>query len=209
MTDPFLGLDIIEDEPPVKSKKPKKSKKISIDLEKPKTVKKNDYKEKATLIFAIKAYNRSKRFSEYLKSQGKTFNESKLQKMTLEQLNLELESLDLTISDRGNSDFIDNFIKGGLLFSENIVNDRTKLKTTGTTNELFESDKFLDLLERVKLKHGLPSIKLDPALELLFLAISTGAAVHQANSFNNGLIDDNLDLDMHCPIISTKQKQND
>jgi hypothetical protein len=214
MSDPFDGIDNIEDDQPSKpkSKKPKKSKKIILDdIIEPTPAKKqpksNDYKEKATLIYAIKAYTRSKRFAKYLKSQGKTFSEVRLQKMTVEQLNLELETLDLTIADRGNSDFIDNLVKGGLLFSENIVNDRTKMKIAGTTNELFESDKFLDLLERVKLKYGLPSVKLDPALELLFLALTTGMACHQANSFNNGLINDDIDLDTECPIISTKTKK--
>jgi hypothetical protein len=212
MSDPFEGIDKVEDdEPKPKSKKPKKSKKITLDdIIEPTEVKKqpksNDFKEKATLIYAIKAYTRSKRFAKYLKSQGKTFSEVRLQKMTVEQLNLELETLDLTIADRGNSDFIDNLVKSGLTFSEQIINDRTKIKISGTTNELFESDKFLDLLERVKLKYGLPSVKLDPALELLFLALTTGMACHQANSFNNGLINDDIDLDIEYTNITTKTK---
>jgi hypothetical protein len=214
MSDPFEGIDKVEDEEPSKpkSKKPKKSKKITLDdiiepTPEKKTPKSDDFKQKASLIYSIKAYTRSKRFAKYLKSQGKTFNETKLQKMSVDQLNIELETLDLTIADRGNSDFIDNIVKGGLSFSEQIVNDRTKIKIAGLTNVLFDDDKCLDLLERIKLKYGLPSVKLDPALELMLLALTTGMAIHKANMFNNGLINDEIDLDTEYTNISTKTKE--
>jgi hypothetical protein len=200
MSDPFEGIDKVE---PVEAKpKGKKSKKKAkpqvlddfVDI-KPVDKQSDDVKEKATLIYAVKSYHRSARFKKYLKSQGKSCSEAKLNKMTVDNLKLELESLDLTIADRGNSDFIDSIIKNGLQFSENIVNDRTKMKIKGTTAELFENDKFLDLVERVKLKYGLPSVKLDPGIELLFLALTTAMAVHQSNAFRNDLVDDSINLD--------------
>ena len=196
MSDPFEGIDNVE---PVeaKGKKSKKKAKPQVldDFVKPVGKQSDDVKEKASLIYAIKSYGRSTRFKKYLKSQGKSFSDAKLSKMSVDNLKLELESLDLTIADRGNSTFIDGIIKSGLQFTENIVDDRTQMKIKGTTAELFENDKFLDLIERVKLKHGLPGVQLDPAIELLFVAMTTAMAIHQSNSFRNDLVDDSINLD--------------
>lgn len=200
MSDPFEGIDKVEPVEAKPNKSKKKNKQID-DFVKP-IDKQSDLKEKASLIYAIKSYGRSTRFKKYLKSQGKSFSDAKLSKMSVDNLKLELESLDLTIADRGNSTFIDGIIKSGLQFIENIVNDRTKMKIKGTTMELFENDKFLDLIERVKLKHGLPGVQLDPAIELMFVALTTAMALHQSNSFRHDLVDDSIDLDL--PVAENK-----
>jgi hypothetical protein len=111
------------------------------------------------------------------------------------------------ISNRGTSDFIDSVIKNGLVFAENIVDSRTKLKIRGTSDELWENDKFLDLLERVKLKYGMPSLNLDPlaALELTFVVFQTAMLMHNQSSFRHNLIDDNLNLDEPVKITTKKR----
>jgi hypothetical protein len=209
MSDPFEGID--QDQVPVqevkkkkKAKKPTKTEKRIVDEHVKNMKPKEGVKERATLIYAIKAYGKSTRFKKYLKSQGKTFGETRLQKMNIEQLKLELETLDILISNRGNSDLIDTVVKSGISFAENIVDSRTKLKIKGTAAELFENDKFLDLLERVKLKYGMPSLNLDPALELAFVVFSTALAIHQSNGFKNDLLDDTIDLDEEVVKITTK-----
>lgn len=150
-------------------------------------------KERATLIFAIKAYGKSARFSKYLKEQGKQFGETRLQKMSVDQLKLELESLDLIVASRGSGDLIQTIVHNGMTFAEAIVHKRTKFKVAGTTHELFENDRFLDLLERVKLKYGMPSVQIDPALELSLVVVQTAMTVHQQNQFRDGLPTFDLD----------------
>ena len=226
MTDPFEGIDDVQ-APAPKTKKGKKIKTQSTKLQnkmekqliddyqatmQPVTMQPekdpDDVKERATLIYAIRAYGKSPRFKQYLKQQGKISSESKLQKMTVEQLKLELESLDLTICDRGQSDFIDTLAKNGMTFVETIMNDRTKMKVSGTTEELWKNERFLDLLERVKLKYSLPSVKLDPGIELMFVTIQTAMLVHNQNQFRNGLTDDTLDLDAPVKKITTKDEKS-
>lgn len=155
----------------------------------------NDTKEKANLIFSVKAYLNNPRFGKYLKEQGKNYSDSRLNSMRIEELQLELESLDLTLANRGSQDFIDQMIKNGLLVAERTVHDRTELKVAGTTSELWQNDKFLDLLERAKLKYGLPSVQLDPALELALIVAQTAMMVHHRNTVISDL-KNSVDLDV-------------
>lgn len=228
--DPFEGIDG-EIQPAKKSTKKKKSKKpvedviieqlvedmkedaIEPPLPPPRQhVAPDNTKDRASVIFAIKAYHKSPRFAKFLKSQGKVCTEARLTKMTLDQLKLELESLDMTVAGKGNGDFIQGLIKNGLLMTESIVHDRTKFKVKGTSNELFENERFLDLLERVKLKYGLPSVQLDPALELSLVVMQTAMAVHSQHTFMDGLTDTNLNLDEEITHkekkISTKKHED-
>ena len=207
MSDPFEGIETAEPKKVKKrTKKQSNAETKLMDNHIKKMTEPDDLKERATLIYAIKAYGKSPRFKKYLKTQGKTFGESRLQKMNIEQLKLELETLDLLISNRGNSDFIDSVIKNGLVFAENIVDSRTKLKIRGTADELWENDKFLDLLERVKLKYGMPSLNLDPALELTFVVFQTAMLMRNQSSFRHNLIDDDLNLDEPVKITTKKDE---
>ena len=86
MSDPFQGIEIEPENNEVQPKK-KKSKKVSktekrivneqvrkkeiVKLDKSEA-KQPTLKERATLIYAIKAYGKSPRFKKYLKSQGKS-----------------------------------------------------------------------------------------------------------------------------------------
>jgi hypothetical protein len=143
----------------------------------------DDPKEKASLIFRIQFYGNNKRFGSYLKEEcNLNFNESHLKGMSIEELQLQIEKINLLLSNKSNNNVVDMIGEGGLTFLENIITNKTKYKINGTTNKLFKDEHFLDLLELLKLKYNLPTIKLDPAVEILFLVVQTAFLTHQMNS---------------------------
>jgi len=206
MDDPFEGINEQEmTEPPKKTKKKKKSKSIQkaekqvLDniVQSTAPEPKDDTKERAAVIFSIKSYGKSARFKKLWKAEGVKFGDAALNKMSLDALKLKLESLDMLIANRHTSDFIDVLLKNGLSFAENIIDSRTKFKIGGLAEELFDNDNFLDTLERLKLKYSLPSVNIDPGLEIMMIVIQTAMMVHQTNTFRNSLTEnlDSLDLD--------------
>jgi hypothetical protein len=230
--DPFEGIDsnppALEVEPKKKRGRPSKAKTdpvvdaVITDAVKSMKAETADIKpkddasirNKTGLIFSIQSYYKSDRFGKYLKSQGKIKTEAKLKQMSIDDLKIELESLDMTIANRGSGDFIQTMLKNGLTMGEVVVHDRTNLKVKGTTKQLFENDRFLDLVERVKLKYGLPSVQLDPALELSLVIVQTAMTVHQQNLFLESVKNHNLELDVDYeaqvpePVKNTKKNKN-
>jgi hypothetical protein len=84
MSDPFEGIDNTEPVPKkTKKNRTKKESKAETKLMDHHITKmtapdEKDLKERATLIYAIQAYGKSPRFKKYLKTQGKSFGESRL-----------------------------------------------------------------------------------------------------------------------------------
>jgi hypothetical protein len=140
-----------------------------------------DIENKSSLIFKIQSYGKNKRFGKKLRHAKHNFTSGYLQKKTIDELKLELESIDMTLSDGQNSDFIDNGLKYGLSIVETVISGKTIFQINGTTEKCFLDEHFLDLLERVKYKYGIGSMKLDPLMELILFVGQTALVIHQTN----------------------------
>ena len=187
--DPFEGIDI---ENIVNKKQPKVNKADNKLLEKllkkdlkekkemPEKDVSNDIDEKSQLINNIQMYGKNKRFSKKLRESKHNFSISFLNKKTIEELKLELERIDFTLSSSQNSDIVNHSVKYGLSFVETIVSKRTIFQIQGTSDKCFESEYFLDLLERAKMKYNL-NLKMDPLLEMTIFITQTALSIHQSN----------------------------
>ena len=170
-----------------KEKKTKKEEKqddnFVKEITKERKQEKDDPKTKAGLIFRIQYYGNNKRFGSYLKNDcDLNFDESFLQRKSVEELEMQIEKINILLSNKSNNNILDIATEGGLNFIETIISAKTKFKINGTTAKLFQDEHFLDLLELLKLKYNVPTLKLDPAVEILFIVLQTGFIQYQTNT---------------------------
>lgn len=189
---PFDGLDTI-----AKAEKTKPEKKTAKQTKQEteafteviKQESKDTTQEKAKLIYAIQQYGKNKRLGTYLRQEcGLRYDDAYLKKMSVPDLKLELEKQEVSLGSRSNGSLIDVVLKNGLTIAENAISTRTKFDIKGTTQQLYEDDVYLDLLERVKMKYTIPFVKLDPVLELAMTIGQTAMIVHAQNKFKENLI---------------------
>ena len=95
---------------------------------------------------------------------------------------MQIEKINILLSNKSNNNILDIATEGGLNFIETIISAKTKFKINGTTAKLFQDEHFLDLLELLKLKYNVPTLKLDPAVEILFIVLQTGFIQYQTNT---------------------------
>jgi hypothetical protein len=207
---PFQGLNDIKDEPKKekKTKKKPRSREQNIFeedilklIDKPVKSKKEPKgnkgpaKERAQLIYKLKTYKNNKRLGPKLKDADFNMSESYYNKLSVGDLNLELEKYDMELSRNGLCDMINHGFKAGLKISENVITQKTKLNVVGTCDKLFDDDNFLDLFERVKLKYNLGFVgQMDPLLEMSLVIFQTGLMVHGTNKFRSE-IETKINLD--------------
>ena len=193
--DPFEGLEeIIPEAKPTKSGK-KKAKKSDLALlekavkevqvEKPKA--KEDVNQKAKLVYAIQNIGKNARFGKYLREQGHRFDDNYLRNLTIKELEFEVEKNNVALGNKSNKGLIDIVIKNGLVMGETVVSNKTQFQIKGTTEILFADDHFLDLLERIKIKHSMPFFDMPPELELALTVAQTALMVHNTNKFSSQL----------------------
>jgi hypothetical protein len=152
-------------------------------------------KERAQLIYKLKTYKNNKRLGPKLKDADFNMSESYYNKLSVGDLNLELEKYDMELSRNGLCDMINHGFKAGLKISENVITQKTKLNVVGTCDKLFDDDNFLDLFERVKLKYNLGFVgQMDPLLEMSLVIFQTGLMVHGTNKFRSE-IETKINLD--------------
>lgn len=195
--DPFENIEEVIPEPKGKKKKQstKALEKIIIKQQQPQPEKKKgDVNKKAKLIYAIQQIGKNKRFGEYLKDCGHRFDDQYLQKKNIGELEFELEKNNVALSRKSNNGMIDVVLKNGLRVGETVVSTRTKFDITGTTDTLFEDEAFLDLLERIKIKHSVPFFQMSPELEITLTIAQTMLLTYQSNKFREG-IKTKIDLD--------------
>ena len=207
--DPFEGLDDIPDTPTQEKKKKttrsraKKRtldsnvvKELSVVEEKPQQVTVKGHKEKAKLVYAIQSYGKNKRFGQYLREEcGHCFDSAYLKHLSVQELKLELEKQEVALANKQNHGLMDTGIKNGMLFAENLLCRTTRCKVHGTTRTLYQDEHYLDLLERVKMKHATPFVKLDPVLELALCVGQTAFICHHQNGALNENVQTSVDLD--------------
>lgn len=200
---PFEGIDeIIPEEKPTKGKKKAKTKEAKLENTLlGKAVKevsaedtKEDVNKKAKLIYALQNIGKNKRFSKYLRDQGCRFDEGYLRKLTVKELEFEVEKSNVVLANKSNTGLIDIVVKNGLRTGETLVSSRTQFQIRGTTDILFEDEHFLDLLERIKIKHATPFFDMPPELELALTVAQTALMVHNSNKFSDQLTT-NIDLE--------------
>ncbi len=180
LSTPFEG--IVAQQPPqtdAKSSKPKKdNQKITLPKEE------ENYEQKAKLIYAIQAYGRNPVFGAYLKSQNMKYDDSYLNRLNIEQLELELKKQDVILANRANNDMINTGIKSVMKVAEGVISRTNKFKINGTTDKCFDNDSWVFLLERCKMRYGVGSwASMDPVLELTLITFQTAMLCHAQNSF--------------------------
>jgi hypothetical protein len=155
-----------------------------------------DSQQKAKLIYSIQQYGKNKRLGTYLRQEcGHRYDDAYLSKLTIANLQLELEKQEVALGSRSNGSMIDVVLKNGLTLAENAISSKTKFNITGTTHQLYEDDHYLDLLERVKMKYTMPFVRLDPVMELAMSIAQTAMVVHAQNKMKENLIVDSTILD--------------
>lgn len=194
---PFEGLSEITNSAETKGKSKKEPKQKAekpepkINIQEVKAIVKEPSQEKAKLIYAIQQYGKNKRFGTYLRQQcNHRFDDVYLRKLSLSELELELDKQEVSLANKSNNSIIDTALKGGLTVAENIVCTKTKFNISGTTEKLYEDDHYLDLLERVKIKYNMPFVTLDPVVELALVIGQTAMLVHHQNNFSSSLTSD-------------------
>ena len=204
--DPFDGInEIIPDK---KTKKQPKEIKMVKEQEKPKESSKGSAKERAQMIFTLQAYGNNKRFGPYLKNDCNIkFDESHLKKMSLDELKLELEKINVSLSNKNNSNMFDVVIKNTIKMAETMITRRSQLQLEGMTDTLLEDDVFLDLVERLKMKYniGIPFTSLPLEVELLLTIFQTGMICHQKNKFEMSIVDSKIDLNEKVSLNPNEQ----
>jgi len=150
--------------------------------------------EKMKLIYSIQHFGNNNRFGSYLKELGHKFDDNYLKKLSLNELKFELEKNYSAITNKNNNSFIDNGLEHFLNFIENLITNKTKYKINGSTKKLFKNERFLDLLEILKLKYNIPFIKLDPVMEITLIILQTAFMQHQMNNIV-GSFKTNINLD--------------
>ena len=180
--DVFSNLKKGSGEPQIEQTTPDISSKELKSLLKEDRTDDGDIKEKMKLIYSIQHFGKNIRFGDYLKEQGHKYDDIYLRKLTIEELKFELEKNYTAITNKNNNSFIDTGLEQFLNFIENIIANKTKYKINGTTKKLFENERFLDLIEILKLKYNIPFIKLDPAMEISLIVIQTAFMQHQMNN---------------------------
>jgi hypothetical protein len=102
----------------------------------------------------------------------------------------------VALGSRSNGSLVDVVLKNGLVLTENLITQRTQFNVAGTTEQLYQDDNYLDLLERIKMKYTMPFIKLDPVMELGLCVAQTAMVMHAQNKFKDSLqLDPDINLD--------------
>ena len=206
---PFLGIHETVPEEKI-SKMKSKSKKSEVkaveNLFKKETKKGNhDPNEKAKLIYAIQSFGENKRLGSYLKSQGHKYDDYTLNKMSVEDLKLELEKQNVSLSHKSNNGMIDIVIKNGLRVGEMVVSNKTPLQINGLTDELYSDDVFLDLVESVKLKNNVPFMTLPVELELALCVCQSALLLHNKNRFQMSIVSE-TDIEQDIDITNLNKE---
>lgn len=210
---PFDGLDTIAKattakQNPQQKKTAKQSKQeVEAFTEVIKQETTNEPQQKAKLIYSIQQYGKNKRLGTYLRQEcGHRYDDAYLKKLSLPDLQLELEKQEVSLGSRSNGSLIDVVLKNGLTIAENAISSKTKFNISGTTQQLYEDDHYLDLLERIKMKYTMPFIKLDPVMELGLCIAQTAMLVHGQNKFKETLVvNENINLNTEVKETDLEQ----
>lgn len=169
------------DEPPKpkRTTKPKKTKKVE-DLD---PVAQAEAEKKQALLMVLMHYSENVRFGEYLKRVApKELYSKTLAKKSLEELEDLVVRVRFVVNNKNGGPISDGMIKGVFTAAENITTKASKGRVLlqGTTNQLWQDEEFLDLMEQIKLEY-LNFAAWDPKIRL---AMVVGRTAFMVNAIN-------------------------
>jgi hypothetical protein len=127
-------------------------------------------------------YGKSDILGPYLQKRGHALTDTKVNKLNFAQCTYELESIEVSLCNKGNKEIVDAGILGAMDMIEKQVAQRSRWNVQGTTEKCFKNEHWLFLLERVRLKHSLGIGKLDPVTELSLVTFQTAGMMHIENT---------------------------
>lgn len=158
-------------------------------------------------ILMISRYGTSERFGKYLKESGFVLANSKLKKMSMDELEELLERIKTTVSNKNVSDVWSESIMGGLSVGENVITmtagDRIKIR--GLVELLEKDECWKDLLEEIRLENQNLTY-VSPYVRVAYMILTSGAKIHALNT----LIDQqNKPLKLETPESKTNTTETD
>lgn len=204
-----LIADPVEPEAPQDPPPKKKARRVNTRAPRKKKEDDDEKIEKKTqrhldLIRILSAYSRNDILGPHLVAEGIKLDPKKLRRATEKKLEDLLEEVDETLLNKSNSMVTDSVIKTGMYQLESIVHSQSRFKVVGSTNKCFDNEHWRFLLERVKMKHGIGVMKLDPLTELSLLTLQTSALIHAQNALSEMEPEEKIDLSVTIPESALK-----
>lgn len=134
-------------------------------------------------ILMISRYGTSERFAKYLKESGFVLANSKLKKMSMDELEELLERIKTTVSNKNVSDVWSESIMGGLSVGENVITMTmgNRIKIRGLAELLEKDECFQDLLEEIRLENQNLTY-VSPYVRVVYMILTSGAKIHALNT---------------------------
>ena len=134
--------------------------------------------DREKLIWKIKKYFSSKRFSQYLQKEiGIHYTQAQLRKKTTPQLHNILNRVRVALDNMNVDNMIDGTLKTGCVFLEKTLDEIYNID--GFTDMLWENQQFLNALERTKIETDIPTIP--PHIQLSVICLQTAIICHKLN----------------------------
>lgn len=171
--------ELLDETKPKKTTRPKKTKKVE-DLD---PVAQAEAEKKQALLMVLMHYSENVRFGEYLKRVApKELYSKTLAKKSLEELEDLVVRVRFVVNNKNGGPISDGMIKGVFTAAENITTKASKGRVLlqGTTNQLWQDEEFLDLMEQIKLEY-LNFAAWDPKIRL---AMVVGRTAFMVNAIN-------------------------
>lgn len=171
--------ELLDETKPKKTTRSKKTKKVE-DLD---PVAQAEAEKKQALLMVLMHYSENVRFGEYLKRVApKELYSKTLAKKSLEELEDLVVRVRFVVNNKNGGPISDGMIKGVFTAAENITTRASKGRVLlqGTTNQLWQDEEFLDLMEQIKLEY-LNFAAWDPKIRL---AMVVGRTAFMVNAIN-------------------------
>lgn len=127
------------------------------------------------------AYGRNPVIGPMLRAHGHVLEPHTLRKVPADLLPMVVDEIEEVLDNAGDSDLANTGITQGMIFLEDLLTTRTKLRLKGTTDKLFADGHWVYLLERMKLRAGIGLSSMPPPVEFAMLTAKTALLVHTSN----------------------------
>jgi len=169
-----------DDEKPAKKKKQENEKEKSEKEEEHPEIPELDYEEndieaKRKRFMIISRYKNSKRFGNWLKTQGFEFNTKGLKDKTVDELENMINDIRFCISTKNTNNMYETGATKGILVLENML--RPVYKVDGLSQILSNDPMYLDLVEELLLERA-NYVYVKPEYRLLYCVLSSAYIVH-------------------------------
>ena len=146
------------------------------------------------------AYGRSPQLGKVLARHGYRLDPGSLRNVPPQGYEVLINEIEDVLDGEFQSSGANEVIKQGMRGLEFLLTKRG-IKVAGTTNECFSDEHWVCLLERVKIKHGIGTMKMSPGLELALATAQIGHRVSQRNKVS--------DIDLSARVVEPRRKKED